>query len=990
MSHNRRLKHPNGCRREKSIALRCCEVVEPRYLLAQITGTLSSDILDGTDEDDTITGLAGNDVISSGGGADVIDAGSGDDRIVVDADFGSVEGGTGIDTLELRTESTIDLQNANVANIEVIDLGAPGIDGQLVLTAASVAAVTDSGNTLFVTRDSRNDTVIIGIGWTSESPEVVDSQFFEVLTQGASTLKIEVPDAKLYWTDLIGNEIADGATIANRTEVRMHLDLPTVVPKDFTQITAGLYENGILDTAVGVLVLQRSGTGWQADFTALRRESDWIGLPEYFGEIPGGSIDGVKPRSNPLRSGEIHVLQGNGWHAQKSSDGVIDEQLTVVFEPGDIPTGSNLSQIAFEVDFESTFASVPHAFEFVFERQGPTGISSDIRQSVRVRADGATEGHVTVVLGVREIEELNNAFLADGLQYGFYGPWTLKANGLLFGDEVDVSSFRVTLTFYSTLNIAGWRSLSAAENYPGSVTPKNAENGNQGYLADRDGNRLPLGGNERNAVVLIHGWNPDDLPFSDHYAGDGSSSSAGFWDELEDRLSYAVSLSNDWILGLYDWVNDAATGNENVFEIPVSALSSRDAAVSHGYFLGQAIEQLFQNNSQLETVQFIAHSAGNWVATEASSHLLAAGFSGRIQITSLDAFVPSRSFLLPNSAEIDSVRIFEAVRDKIAGTDYILDNYYVSDFLDSDNVTRWTSEEFDGWTITRQLDALFDPAPLYNSKLHGAHNGPIGWYADTIPQMLNDDPELLKGDDNRYLGFGSSFLYTDLAAIDVEPPEVIRHSPSDVVYASVNSVTVTFDEPIVPSTFTIADIVSFTGPSSSIAVTSVTPLPGTNNQQFRMAFGGTDEPGSYALTFGPNISDASNNVMNSAYTATFTIGNPEIPLADIVWINPNGGSWHDKENWNLDRVPADGDVVLIGDFGSSDIVITYTSGSVELEHLTVAETLNIAGGVLDVNGVVQVAGTLRLSNATLRDASVLGNAVTIVGDSILHGVRLES
>src|SRR5262249_25357041 len=71
-----------------------------------------------------------------------------------------------------------------------------------------------------------------------------------------------------------------------------------------------------------------------------------------------------------------------------------------------------------------------------------------------------------------------------------------------------------------------------------------------------------------------------------------------------------------------------------------------------------------------------------------------------------------------------------------------------------------------------------------------------------------------------------------------------------------STITVGFDRPIMPSTFT-ADQVSLTGPNGAIAVT-ITPV-GSSNTAFQLTFDQQNALGVYTLVVGPDISDTSGN-----------------------------------------------------------------------------------------------------------------------------------
>jgi subtilisin family serine protease/subtilisin-like proprotein convertase family protein len=72
---------------------------------------------------------------------------------------------------------------------------------------------------------------------------------------------------------------------------------------------------------------------------------------------------------------------------------------------------------------------------------------------------------------------------------------------------------------------------------------------------------------------------------------------------------------------------------------------------------------------------------------------------------------------------------------------------------------------------------------------------------------------------------------------------------------AVQSVRVTFDQAINPDTFTADDIRVKKG-TVSYAVQSITPVVGSSNTQFDIAFGTLTSPGTYSVTIGPDVRDA--------------------------------------------------------------------------------------------------------------------------------------
>jgi subtilisin family serine protease/subtilisin-like proprotein convertase family protein len=108
---------------------------------------------------------------------------------------------------------------------------------------------------------------------------------------------------------------------------------------------------------------------------------------------------------------------------------------------------------------------------------------------------------------------------------------------------------------------------------------------------------------------------------------------------------------------------------------------------------------------------------------------------------------------------------------------------------------------------------------------------------------------------------------------DVTGPHVVGAVPNASGTKPVSSVRVTFSEGIDPSTFTLADIVSFTGPNGNLTVTGVSPVYNSDDRQFDLSFAQQSAAGTYTLTFGPDIRDWAGNPMDQNGNGT----NGEVP-----------------------------------------------------------------------------------------------------------------
>ena len=204
---------------------------------------------------DALIGGLGDDELISDGGADVLIGGAGDDLLaIVDVVFSStrrIVGGNGTDTLRLDGNGlSLDLttiRDNRIVDIEVINLSGSGVNS-LTLDVGEVLNLSSHSNTLTVRRNL-DDTVSIGPGWTQGPNDGV----FEVYTQGAAILRIQIPatlaDRHLFYNnsafdDPVGG-VGDPAANAN-DDVAIASDKTALllgVPASFQNYTS--YTRGI-------------------------------------------------------------------------------------------------------------------------------------------------------------------------------------------------------------------------------------------------------------------------------------------------------------------------------------------------------------------------------------------------------------------------------------------------------------------------------------------------------------------------------------------------------------------------------------------------------------------------------------------------------------------------------------------------------------------------------------------------------------------------
>jgi Ca2+-binding RTX toxin-like protein len=156
-----------------------------------------------------IMGTAGEDNLTVGAHG-VVHAGASADGIVATGAPDFVDGGTGLDTLNLDAAGA-SLHLGRVAGIEVIDLVGTHAN-HLVLDKADVLNASDTTNTLRVTGDSGTDSVTLSGNWKIEA----HGDDFQTWTNGRATLEVQrtlavnvIPDAP----DLLALDGANGFRI---------------------------------------------------------------------------------------------------------------------------------------------------------------------------------------------------------------------------------------------------------------------------------------------------------------------------------------------------------------------------------------------------------------------------------------------------------------------------------------------------------------------------------------------------------------------------------------------------------------------------------------------------------------------------------------------------------------------------------------------------------------------------------------------------------
>jgi len=160
---------------------------------------------------DRLIGNAGNDTLVGDGGRDVLIGGAGNDTLAVaDGNFFRLDGGTGVDSLEMTAAMTVDFRTLSdnaVRSIEVLKLGTG--NQAVTLSGADVLNLTGdtntsvdnasyrTGHTLVIDSTAGTDTVQLTSGWTDTgvNTTVDGAGSFSVYRFGTSNIYVALDDS---------------------------------------------------------------------------------------------------------------------------------------------------------------------------------------------------------------------------------------------------------------------------------------------------------------------------------------------------------------------------------------------------------------------------------------------------------------------------------------------------------------------------------------------------------------------------------------------------------------------------------------------------------------------------------------------------------------------------------------------------------------------------------------------------------------------------
>jgi hypothetical protein len=206
----------------------------------------------------------------------------------------------------------------------------------------------------------------------------------------------------------------------------------------------------------------------------------------------------------------------------------------------------------------------------------------------------------------------------------------------------------------------------------------------------------------------------------------------------------------------------------------------------------------------------------------------------------------------------------------------------------------------------------------------------VGLYSLTFgPNVMGQDGNPMDQDLDGVAGQPED-AYT--ATFTIQGPSITSGTPTGTGFNAVDHVHVTFNEPVDPTTFSTANITSFTqtvGTSVtdlSSALLSVTPSDGTNTQ-FDITFASQNGLGVYSMTIGTGILDFAGNPTTSPFTDSFTIKGPQ-----IVSATPTGTANLPDANRKV-RVTFN-EPIDPATFPTSEVVATGPQGAIVVSAVT--------------------------------------------------------
>jgi pimeloyl-ACP methyl ester carboxylesterase len=268
-----------------------------------------------------------------------------------------------------------------------------------------------------------------------------------------------------------------------------------------------------------------------------------------------------------------------------------------------------------------------------------------------------------------------------------------------------------------------------------------------GYLSYDEITYRYLDADDREAIVLIHGWTGEDT----ENAPTDSFGRSEEWTNLIDALKARNAGTGIKVLPFH-WEAEASTGEAldySIFGIQ-GFYNARDAAFN-GFSQGTVLaNSIHANGPNLRKITFIAHSAGTWVAYRALDRLLTLNPYVVAQVVLLDPFIPGVDPSVPTS--LNTATISDLATHTHRERIWRMENYHSIDVTDVDfdwgngGGSNATSQYF-SWRSSIDINKRVDYQrnlniwlnyygdefiPATGIPIKSGHAGPIQFYSDTV------------------------------------------------------------------------------------------------------------------------------------------------------------------------------------------------------------------------------------------------------------------
>lgn len=152
----------------------------------------------GTAGNDFLVGGLGDDILNGGGDIDALVGGAGNDVFIYDRPDRRVDGGTGVDTLQLANlNQNLDLTQANLAggfltDLEILDLIGFG-NNAVSFDKLDLLNLSSTSNALRILGDVGDSVISAGQGWALDGggPLDIGGVLFNGYTAGAARLLVD-------------------------------------------------------------------------------------------------------------------------------------------------------------------------------------------------------------------------------------------------------------------------------------------------------------------------------------------------------------------------------------------------------------------------------------------------------------------------------------------------------------------------------------------------------------------------------------------------------------------------------------------------------------------------------------------------------------------------------------------------------------------------------------------------------------------------------